>query len=300
LVVIFLKVYSPERYMNDWIKAGDIAKGAREYGRSLVVVGANLLEVTEKIEDKIFELGGKPAFPAQLSINSTAAHYNATVGDETEFKEGDLIKLDVGVHVNGAIGDTACTIDLGNNSELVKASEDALAAAIELAKPGVEVREIGDAISKTIRAAGFSPIKNLGGHGLAPYSVHTSPSIPNFNNGDTTKLKAGEHIAIEPFATDGEGTVVEGAGSEIYLFKGKKPVRDMNSRKILTYIETEYNGLPFAKRWLTKKFRGVNMAFTLLERAGAIYQYPRLVERKRGMVAQTEHSLIVGESVTTK
>ncbi len=286
--------------MNDWIKAGEIAKEAREYGRSLVIVGAKLLEVSEKIEDKIFELGGKPAFPAQLSINSTAAHYNAMIGDETEFKEGDLIKLDVGVHVNGAIGDTACTIDLGENSALVKASEDALAAAIELAKPGVEVREIGAAISKTIRDAGFSPIKNLGGHGLAPYSVHTSPSIPNFDNGDKTKLKDGEHIAIEPFATDGEGAVVEGAGSEIYLFKGKKPVRDMNSRKILVYIETEYNGLPFAKRWLTKKFKGVNMAFTLLERAGAIYQYPRLVEKKKGMVAQTEHSLIVGKSVTTR
>jgi methionyl aminopeptidase len=286
--------------MDNWIKAGKIASEAREYGRSLVVVGANLLEVTEKIEAKIIELGGKIAFPAQLSRNSTAAHYNAVVNDKTIFLEGDLVKLDVGAHVDGAIGDTACTIDLGNNSKLVKASEDALKAAIETAKPGVEVREIGKAINKVISAAGFSPIKNLGGHGLGEYQIHTSPSIPNFDNGDKTVLKEGDHIAIEPFATDGSGVVVEGAGSEVYLFQGKKPIRSLMARKIMKYIETEYNGLPFAKRWIAKKFTGVNVAFVLLERAGAIYHYPRLVEKKKGMVSQSEHSLIVGGPVTTE
>ena len=86
--------------MNDWIKAGKIASEAREYGKGLVKVDASLLEVTNKIEDKIKKLGGALAFPTQLSRNEIAAHYNALVNDESKFIEGDLVKLDLGVSFN--------------------------------------------------------------------------------------------------------------------------------------------------------------------------------------------------------
>ena len=98
---------------------------------------------------KIKELGGKPAFPTQLSINEIAAHYNPFVNDETKFKEGDLVKLDLGVHINGAVADIAVTVDLGDHAALVKASKDALQAAIDFIKPGVELREVGKVIGET-------------------------------------------------------------------------------------------------------------------------------------------------------
>ena len=97
--------------MEDWIKAGEIASKAREYGKELIKVGVSHLDVTEKIEAKILELGGGIAFPTQISINNLAAHYTALLGNDFDFKEGDVCKLDLGVHINGAIGDTAVTVD---------------------------------------------------------------------------------------------------------------------------------------------------------------------------------------------
>ena len=148
--------------MKDWSKAGEIASEAREYGKKLIKVGSSHLEVTKSIEAKIISLGGEMAFPTQISINNVAAHYTSLFYTDLKFKEGDVCKLDLGVHINGAIGDTAVTIDLGSNDSLVKASLNALNVAIEIAKPGVEVREIGKVIHSEITSLGFSPIVNLG------------------------------------------------------------------------------------------------------------------------------------------
>src|SRR3989344_8274742 len=112
--------------LSEWKKAGEIAAEAREYGKTLIKENASLLDVTEKIEKKIFQLKGKPAFPVQISLNSTAAHYNALVDDKTIIWN-DVAKLDIGVHVNGCIGDTAVTVCLNKEyNELAKASEKAL------------------------------------------------------------------------------------------------------------------------------------------------------------------------------
>lgn len=285
-------------FMKDWIRAGEIASQAREFGKQIIRPGFRLLDISEKIEKKIVELDGKCAFPAQLSVNNIAAHYNPIVNDESVLKEGDLVKLDLGVHINGAVADTAVTVDLGNNTKLTNASKEALKSAIEFIKPGVEVREIGRIINKTIEGYGFKSIKNLGGHGIELYRVHTSPFIPNFDNGDNTKLKKGQVIAIEPFATNGAGFVYEGNPSEVYELKAVKPVRNANSRVMLNHINKEYRTLPFAKRWLTN-LKGYNLALHLLVKQGIVYSYPQLPEKSKGLVSQHEHTLIVGEKVTT-
>lgn len=286
--------------MDDWIKAGEIAGKARDFGVKLIKKGEKLIIVTEKVEEKIYELGGKLAFPTQISRNEVAAHYNAFVNDETVF-DNDIVKIDVGVQINGAIGDTATTVDLtGENEALVKASRDALNNALKIVKPGVKLNEIGRVIQETISNAGFAPIRNLCGHGLGEYQIHDSPSVPNFDNGDETELEGGQTIAIEPFASTGSGIVVEGKESEIYKFLEKKPTRNPMARKVMAFIEEEYNGLPFAKRHLFKKFGNVNLALKLLERGGILHQYHHLVDKTKGLVSQAEHSVIVGKKVTTK
>ena len=289
--------------MDDWEKAGKIASEAREYAKSLVKVDKSVLEVSKLIEKKIIDLNGNPAFPVNISINDVTAHYTALINDESKFKENDLVKVDLGVHINGAIGDTAVTVDLGNNRELVRASEEALNAAIKTVEPGVNVNKIGAVIHQVITDAGFSPIRNLSGHGLNLFKVHDRPTIPNFDNGDKTKLEEGQKIAIEPFASTGAGLIYEGKPSEIYSLHELKPIRNPNVRKILIYIVDNYKELPFAKRWLLDKFDRFNMNFSLnlLEKAGILYQYPQLIERKKGsLVSQAEHSLIVGGKVTTR
>jgi methionyl aminopeptidase len=289
--------------MKDWIKAGEITAKAREYGVKLIKVGASHREVTEKIEKKIEELGGKTAFPVQMSVNGTAAHYTALLNKDLKFKEGDLVKLDLGVHINGAIGDSAVTVDLGDNSKLVKASQNALKAALDIVKPGVKIREIGRVIHEEITSLNFSPIRNLGGHGLSKWEIHSSPSIPNFDNGDSTKLGKGQVIAIEPFASNGDGLVIEGNPSEIYNLVQEKNIRNQAGRNILRSIKEEYKTLPFAKRFLLSKFNKLQLTTGLLalKREGILHEYPILVERRKdSMVSQAEHTIIVGEQITTK
>lgn len=284
----------------DWEKAGKIASEAREFGRKLIKEGVSLLEVTEKVEGKIVSLGGKLAFPTQISLNEIAAHYNAVVDDKIVFGK-DIVKIDIGVHINGAIGDTACTVDLtGENKDLVKASEEALKNAIKVAKPGVMLKDIGAKIHETITGYGFSPIRNLCGHGLGLFQIHEKPSIPNFDNGDEMELEEGDTIAIEPFATTGSGIVMEGKNSEIYRFVQRKATRNPNARKIMNFVEEEFKELPFSKRVLAKKFGNVTLPLLLLERDNILDQYKQLVEKTKCLVSQAEHSLVVGKKVITE
>ncbi len=289
--------------MKDWIKAGEIAGESREFGKKLIKVGASHKEITEKIESKIIELGGKLAFPTQMSINHVAAHYTALLNKDFKFEEGDVVKLDLGVSINGAIGDTAVTVDLGDNEKLVKASRNALNSALEITKPGVTIGEIGKTIQEEITNLGFKPIKNLGGHGLDKYQIHTEPTIPNYDNGDETKLKKDQKIAVEPFASNGSGFVTDGNPSEIFQLTHVKNIRLQSAREILKYISEEFKTLPFAKRSLLVKFNKLQIATGLLalKREGILHEYGTLPERDKGaMVSQAEHSLIVGEKVTTK
>ena len=199
--------------MKDWIKAGEIASEALEYGKGLIKKDRSVIEIVEKVENKIFQLGGKPAFPVQISINEIAAHY-APIKENLLIKESDIVKLDVGAHVNGAIGDNAVTV--GNNKELIQASRDALNEAIKIIQIGTKLKDIGKIIDKTISSYGFNPIKNLTGHSIDIYEQHSGLSIPNYDDGDDTKLKKGMVIAIEPFATTGIGMIEEGKDSGIF------------------------------------------------------------------------------------
>src|SRR3990167_5354769 len=122
--------------MKDWIKAGEIASEALEYGRNLIRKDKSVLEIVESTEAKIFQLGGKPAFPTNISINEIAAHFSP-VKEDFSIKESDIVKLDVGVHVNGAIGDNAVTV--GNNKELIEASREALNEAIKIIQIGTKL-----------------------------------------------------------------------------------------------------------------------------------------------------------------
>jgi len=215
-------------------------------------------------------------------------------------KRGDVVKLDLGVHVNGAVTDTAVTVELGGDKfkDLIKCSEEALDKALEAAKPGVEIGKIGRIIQETIQEKGFSPIINLSGHRVDLYEVHAKPSIPNYDNGDSTKLEEGQVFAIEPFVTTGEGKVTEGKLSGIFELVNDKNIRDANARKVLEFIKEEYDRLPFSERWLIKKFGNIaKLALLLLEREGIIKQFSTLPEISKGQVAQSERTFIVGKGV---
>lgn len=131
---------------------------------------------------------------------------------------------------------------------------------------------------------------------MGKFEVHTYPTVPNCPNGDSTVLEENQVIAIEPFATSGEGFTTESGTANVFMLVERKPVRLQFARDVLKEIES-YQGLPFTRRWLYRKFSRfhVNMALAQLVQAGALEKFPPLVERSRGLVSQAEHTVIVRE-----
>ncbi len=290
--------------VQDYKKAGEISIKAKEFARTIIKPGIALVDIANKIEEKIIELGGELAFPINLSMNEIAAHYTPSSNDETEAQ--GLLKVDVGVHINGAIADTAFSIDLtkdGRHKELIKASELALENALKNVMKGVTLSEIGSVIQKAIVDSGFSPVRNLSGHSLGIYSIHSGLTIPSYENNNYTELEEGAY-AIEPFATPGHGLVYDGGKSGIYRLEKEGNVRDPTSRKILKYIKDNYSTLPFCERWLTKQFGSrTRTALLFMEKAGILHHYAQLVEKSHAPVSQTEHTILIYDNkveVTTK
>ncbi len=282
--------------LDKWERAGAIAAKALAYGKGLIKKNSSLLEASNLIEEKIRALGGGLAFPVQISCDNIAAHYCADPDDSIIF-QNQVASLDVGVHVDGCIGDCAGTVDLsGSHSDLVKASEEALNAAIKIANAGVELREIGKTINEVIASYNLMPVRNLSGHGLSPYNIHDAPTIPNYDDMSNETLEKDMIIAIEPFATTGVGMIQETERANIFSFVAKTPVRSAVAREVLAEIQN-YDELPFTTRWLVKKFPLFKLNFALRElaRAGCIHSFPPLTEKAGGIVSQAEHTLYIGD-----
>ena len=276
-------------------KAGKIAGKVREYGLGLIKEGTAFLEVANAIEKKIVDLGGNIGFPTNIAINEQAAHYTPCIADELRFRKGMIVKLDVGVHVDGYIGDTASTVEVGSNDHrmLIQASREALLNVLDIVRGGVGIGMIAATIEDTIRSFGFRPISNLTGHGLGQYKLHTGVAIPNVRGPEKDVLKAGEVVAIEPFATNGEGWVKETDPSHIYQFIRKKRVKDANARELLDFISGKWPNLPFSERWCGEFMDRPGPSLTRLVRSRAVSSYPILRDRGGGMVSQAEHTLLV-------
>jgi len=286
------------------IQAGEIAKKIKVYAKEIIKKDISLLEIAEKIEDKIHELGGKIAFPATLCINEIAAHCTPSHDDET--KASGLLKVDIGVHIEGYIADTAFSLDLENseeNKKLIKASKDALENVEKQINFESTLGEVGKIIEDTINSQGFNPIVNLSGHLMEQYDLHAGVSIPNIDNKSDFELGEGL-FAIEPFATPGSGKVQDGRPSGIYQVQNIKNTRSPIAREILGYISEEYNTLPFCSRWLVKKF-GTKALLGLrqLEQEKILHHFPQLIESSKAIVSQAENTFLIEKdkiTITTK
>jgi methionyl aminopeptidase len=281
-------------------KAGDILARVRDEASSMIDVGVSILEVANFVEEKTRDLGGEPAFPCNISRDRVAAHDTPRPQDGDVFGE-EMVKLDIGVHVDGYIADSAVTVDLSGHTDLVEASKAGLAAAIELVEPGVDTAKLGAAIEDAIRGYGYNSVVNLTGHGLGRYQAHGEPSVPNRAIEKGVELLPGDVIAIEPFATDGVGRISEAPLVEIFSFVAKRPIRSPPARALLKQVQENYSTLPFARRWLSGD--RIDYAINQLLRAGILHRYPLLWEAEGALVSQAEHTVIVMENgceVTTR
>ncbi len=281
-------------------EAGALARKVLRRGAGLVKEGTLLLDMVEETENMVAEEGALLAFPLNVSFNEAAAHDTAMPGDERVFARGDLIKVDLGIHVDGYIADTAMTVDLGDHGALVEASRAALEAAIGVVRPGIVTGELGTIIQASIEEHGYKPVGNLTGHGLDRYDLHGKPTIPNVAMSGGTVIEEGMVFAIEPFATTGSGKVTEAARVEIYKQIAARPARLPSARRILEAARPR-RGLPFSRRWVQGD--KIEIGLSTLVRNGILHPFPMLHDVPGSFVSQAEHTMIVTEEgceVTTR
>jgi len=263
-----------------YIEAGKIAAKVRKEAENRIKVDVPLLEIAEYVENRIRELGGNIAFPCNISLNEVASHY--TPEDNIQhFRKGDIVKIDVGVHVEGFIADTAATVEVGerNRAKLIKACEEALENAIYSIRENVQTKAIGKVIEETIKKSGFNPVTDLTGHNLERYKLHAGVTIPNYSSFFSQKIKKDMVLAIEPFATSGRGNIKYG-NPHIYA------VRRGSKTKVTEKLRERFGDLPFARRWIPE-IRNDDLK--------GLREYAELIEAGGEIVVQAEHTVIVNE-----
>ena len=280
------------------IKSGKIAARVLNEISSEIEPGKRIIKICALAENKIKEYGGTPAFPLNVSINHIAAHSTSPRGDRSVIPDFGLVKLDVGVHVDGYITDTARTIDIDGTLEgFVVATEDALTSAIDLMRPGTELGDVGHVIEKVINEYGLKPVKNLSGHNLKKFRLHAGKIVPNIKKKGVGIVEVGEYYAIEPFATSGTGTVIDSEYVYIFANTGLDEPMEGTTEKLRKYLRDKYGPLPFASRWIGTSGKDVDVIeeIKVLLKVKALRGYPMQIEKKGRPVSQTEHTVYISE-----
>jgi len=284
-------------------KAGKIAQGVKAFIKPKIKVDTLVLDIVEQTESKITELGGGIAFPVNVAINNIAAHYTSPLrADDLTIKDNDIVKIDLGVHIEGYIVDTAFTVSFNEEKSLeniIQATEVALDAAKMMSKPKIHTRELGKKIESIVKGFKYNPIKELGGHQVERWTVHGKKKLPELGSQGGDLMEVGDVFAIEIFASTGVGSVHYTNASFIYElnpYAGRVPLRRKASKQILGFINNNYKTLPFAERWLANHFRmGVIFGLQELVQQGKIRAHHVLSEQKGVYVAQSEETVLITE-----
>ena len=286
--------------IESYIEAGKISKEIKKFAKEIIKPKMKLIDIADAIDKKILELGGEFAFPVNLSLNEIAAHYTPSPDDET-IAEG-ILKVDIGVAVDGYIADTAISIDLTENkrfSEMIALNEEILKNATEKIRTKIKICDIGDSCQNTLEKwnsendESFSIIKTLSGHSLGKDQIHAGITISNYRN-DNKHILDDIAFAIEPFVTTGVGDIYEGRPGGIYVLQSDRNVRDKDAREILKFIKEKFETRPFCMRWLiNENLKRIKFNIKMLINEGIIHEYPLLIEKSKMPVSQFENTFLI-------
>eukprot|EP01107_Rhizomastix_libera_P018649 TRINITY_DN990_c0_g1_i4.p1 TRINITY_DN990_c0_g1~~TRINITY_DN990_c0_g1_i4.p1 ORF type:complete len:321 (+),score=85.47 TRINITY_DN990_c0_g1_i4:489-1451(+) len=292
--------------------AAEVHRQVRTWARSWIKPGMKMLDIADRIENKVRNLLGSNkdspqsgmAFPCGLSTNYIAAHWAPNVGDTTILQEGDVLKVDIGEHIGGRLIDSAFTMSWDPKYDnLLAASKEATLAGVKAAGIDVRLCDIGAVIQEVIesyeielngKTIPIKPIRNLCGHSTDVYTVHAEKSVPLVGGGDTTKMEEGEVFAIETFASTGKGLVRDDLETSHYMVSKEanmSQVKSPKAREVLAYLRKTYQTLAFARRWLENGGpERYQLGLKQLVDCGAVDPYPPLVDTKGCYISQFEHS----------
>ena len=199
--------------------------------RGLVEPGITTLEVDGAADKMIRDAGALPTFKGYhgfpysicASVNEQIVHgFPSTY----KLKDGDIFSIDVGVTLDGFVGDTAATVPVGNVSDdvlkLVRVTEECLARAIEQCRAGKHLGDIGWAVQEHAERNGYSVVRDYVGHGIGR-RMHEDPQIPNYGRpGKGPKIRTGYVFALEPMVNLGKHeTKVLADGWTVVTLDGK-------------------------------------------------------------------------------
>ena len=196
-------------------RSGGIVRQVLDHVRSLVVPGATTMDLERAAEQKIKDLGVKPAFkgyydyPCVLctSVNHEIVH--GIPSAKRVLKEGDIVSIDCGVVLDGYYSDSAVTVPVGNHvkpqaQKLLDVTKASLERAIQTARIGSTVGDVGAAVQEMVEANGFSVVREFVGHGIGT-RLHEEPQVPNYGTrGHGPRLREGMVLAIEPMVNIGK------------------------------------------------------------------------------------------------
>ncbi|KAM7203763.1 hypothetical protein V8F33_002078 [Rhypophila sp. PSN 637] len=310
-------------FLVDYRHAAEAHRQTRQWAQKFIQPGKTLLEIADGIEDSVRALVGHQGleegdalkagmgFPTGLSINHCAAHYNPNAGNKIVLKEDDVLKVDIGVHVNGRIVDSAFTLAWNPRYDpLLEAVKAATNEGVKQAGIDARLGEIGGHIQEVMESYEIElngttyPIKsirNLNGHTINHYSIHGSKSVPIVKSNNNDKMEEGDVFAIETFGSTGKGVVYEDGEVSHYAKRGdasKVDLRLSSAKALLRVIDKNFGTLPFCRRYLDrlgqdKYLLGLNN----LVNNGIVEQYPPLVDQKGSYTAQFEHTILIRPTV---
>jgi methionyl aminopeptidase len=210
--------------------------------------GVTTRELDRLAAERIRHHGAKSAFlgyrnyPCQVCISVNEEVVHGLAGDRrVEF--GDLVSLDVGVRMNGFVGDTARTVAVGGCSvlaqRLMDVTERALHEGIAQAVAGNRVADISRAIQRCVESHGFSVVREFVGHGVGR-TVHEDPQVPNFVDGKASpSLRPGMTLAIEPMVNAGGAAVRQLKDGWTVVTQDGKPSAHFEHTVLVTEAEPE-------------------------------------------------------------
>ena len=195
-------------------RSGRIVRQVLEALREMVAPGVSTMDLERSAEEKIQELGAKPAFKGYLNypcVLCTSVNHEIIHGIPSEkrvLKEGDIVSIDCGVVLDGYYGDAAITVPVGSLTpqlkKLLEVTETSLQRGIQEVRLGKTIGDIGAAVQEYVEANGFNVVREFVGHGIGT-SLHEDPQVPNFGvRGHGTRLREGMVLAIEPMVNVGQ------------------------------------------------------------------------------------------------
>ncbi|KAB5577506.1 putative methionyl aminopeptidase [Coniochaeta sp. 2T2.1] len=310
-------------FLTDYRHAAEAHRQARQWAQKNVRPGWSLTDIANGVEDSVRALVGHDGlaegdaiiagmgFPTGLSINHCAAHYTPNAGNKMVLQEDDVMKVDIGVHVNGRIVDSAFTMAFNPVYDpLLEAVKEATNAGIKEAGIDVRVGDLGGIIQEVMESYEVEiggtthpvkSIRNLNGHTINHYSIHGGKSVPIVKSKDQTKMEEGDVFAIETFGSTGLGFVRDEGEVSHYALRGdasKVDLRLSSAKSLLKVIEKNFGTLPFCRRYIDRL--GVDkylLGLNSLVANGIVESYPPLVDKKGSYTAQFEHTILLRPTV---